>query len=66
VVLCPLPVVVAARERARAKTGYPDEASIAAFDHVLRAETPRIGYWLDSSDQSVTETVNQILTHLGL
>jgi predicted kinase len=66
VVLCPRPEVVAARERARAKTGYPDEASIAAFDHVLRAETPRIGYWLDSSDQSVTETVNQILTHLGL
>jgi predicted kinase len=66
VVLCPRPEVVAAREHARPKTGYPDEESIAAFDHVLRAETPRIGYWLDSSDLSVAETVDQILTRLGL
>lgn len=64
VVLCPRPAVVAAREAARGKTGYQDEATIQAFDHVLRTSTPRLGYWLDSSDLTITETVNHILQHL--
>jgi predicted kinase len=64
VVLCPRADVVAGRESARAKTGYPDAASVQAFDQVLRAETPRIGYWLDSSELSVAETVDAILANL--
>jgi predicted kinase len=65
IVLCPRPEVVAAREAARAKMGYSDESAIHAFDRVLRAETPRIGYWLDSSDLTIVETVDRILENLA-
>jgi predicted kinase len=65
IVLCPRPKVIAARELGRAKTGYADEASVLAFDRVLRNETPRIGYWIDSSDLTVSETVDQILAYLS-
>ncbi len=64
VVLCPRADVVAARDHARGKTGYPDRAAVDAFDHVLRAETPRIGYWLDNSDLTVAETVDTIVSRL--
>jgi chloramphenicol 3-O-phosphotransferase len=64
VVLCPQPDVVAARDAARGKTGYPNEAAVQAFDRVLRAETPRLGYWLDTSALAVAETVDDILSHL--
>jgi hypothetical protein len=37
---------------------------VDAFDHVLREETPRIGYWLDNSDLTVAETVDTILAYL--
>lgn len=60
VVLCPSADVIAAREQDRPKTGYPDRASVEAFDRVLRVETPRIGYWLDTSHLSVEETVEKI------
>lgn len=64
VVLCPRPEVVAARDFARDKTGYPDPATLAAFDQVLRSETPRLGYWLDNSELTVEETVERILSQL--
>lgn len=66
VVLCPRPEVIAAREAARPKTGYPDLASVLAFDRFLREETPRIGYWLDNSDFSLEETVEKILSRFYL
>lgn len=66
VVLCPRPEVIAAREAARAKTGYADRAAVDAFDELLRAETPRIGYWLDSSELSLEETVDRIVVQLRL
>lgn len=64
VVLCPRPEVVAARDRARAKTGYPDRAAVDAFDRVLRTETPRLGCWLDNSDLTLDETVAHILAEM--
>lgn len=64
VVLCPDPAVVAVRETERPKWGYGEFAQIAAFDHVLRTETPRIGLWLDSSHLSLDQTVDQILERL--
>lgn len=64
VVLCPQPAVVAARDAARSKTGYPNAATVEAFDQSLRNETPRLGFWLDSSDLTVEETASAILTHL--
>lgn len=64
VVLCPRPEVVAAREQARTKTGYPDRASVDAFDRVLRTETPRLGYWLDTSELTIDGTVAHILAEM--
>lgn len=60
VVLAPSPEVVAARERERAKKGYGDWP-VADFDAGFRADTPRIGLWLDSSAQTPEETVAEIL-----
>ncbi|WP_437965810.1 AAA family ATPase [Sorangium sp. So ce260] len=65
VVLCPRPAVVGAREAGRAKRGYQDASTILDFDRVLRAETPRLGLWLDTSDLTVEETVDEILARLG-
>lgn len=64
VVLCPRPEVAAARDQGRAKTGYPDRASVDTFDRVLRTETPRLGYWLDNSDLTIDETVAHILAEM--
>jgi predicted kinase len=64
VVLCPSPAVVMAREAGRSKTGYRAAAAIESFDHILRAETPRLGLWLDSSNLTVAETVDHILANL--
>ena len=63
VVLAPSASVLEQRERDRAKTGYTS-FSPADLDHVLRHETPRIGYWLDSSDLSPDQTVDAILANL--
>lgn len=64
VVLCPCAEVVARRDAARAKTGYvswtPQE-----LDRALRAETPRLGLWLDTSSLGVEETVEAILGDAG-
>lgn len=64
VVLCPSPEVVAARAAARAKQGYGPDFPVDAFDQTFRSETPRIGYWLDTSQLSVVESVEKILAHL--
>jgi chloramphenicol 3-O-phosphotransferase len=64
VVLCPSPDVVATREATRGKRGYGNEAEVAAFDQVLRSETPHLGLWLDTSTLTVAETVDQIIARL--
>lgn len=63
VVLSPSVSVLEWREEQRAKTGYV-HFSPGAMDRALRAETDRIGYWLDSSAQTPEETVDDILAHL--
>jgi cytidylate kinase len=60
VVLCPRPEVVAAREAGRSKTGYTAFA-VSELDAVLRNQTPRIGLWVDSSEQTPDETVAIVL-----
>jgi hypothetical protein len=61
VVLAPTAGEVASREAGRNKTGYghmtPEE-----LDAVFRAETPRVGLWLDTTALSVEETVDEILS----
>lgn len=60
IALCPRPEVVAKREAARPKKGY-GSWGVLEFDRLFRNETPKIGLWLDSSDQKPEETVNEIL-----
>jgi chloramphenicol 3-O-phosphotransferase len=60
IVLAPQADTIAARENARGKTAYGTWA-INQLDDVLKHQTPRIGLWLDTSHQSPTETVNEIL-----
>ncbi|MGW0231739.1 phosphotransferase-like protein [Actinopolymorpha singaporensis] len=64
VVLAPRPEVVERREAGRGKTGYADGWTAAELDAALRLETPRLGLWLDTSDQSPEQTVTQILDRL--
>jgi hypothetical protein len=62
VVLTPRPEVVAEREATREKTAYRSGSwTIEGLDRALREETPRIGLWLDNSDQTPKETVDEIL-----
>ncbi|SCL67935.1 Adenylylsulfate kinase [Micromonospora eburnea] len=61
VVLAPRAEVVAVRERDRPKQGYGDWP-VADFDAGFRADTPRIGLWLDTSAQTPEETVDEILS----
>jgi chloramphenicol 3-O-phosphotransferase len=69
VVLAPSAEVVRAREEARqlatGKTAYkPGQQSAAELDAVFRRETPRIGLWLDTSEQSPAESVEEILARM--
>lgn len=63
VVLCPSPESIIARESARLKTGY-GEVTVAQLQEALD-ETPRLGFWIDTSDQSVEETASVILNNLA-
>jgi chloramphenicol 3-O-phosphotransferase len=66
VVLAPRVEVLAARERARAKDAYDDEVvTPEGLDRALREDTPRVGLWLDSSEQTPEQTVEEILARLG-
>jgi chloramphenicol 3-O-phosphotransferase len=64
VVLTPSVDVIELREAARAKSGYhgftPHE-----LDAALRADTPRLGLWIDSSSQTAAQTVDEILDRTG-
>ncbi|NLU69902.1 AAA family ATPase [Streptomyces sp. HNM0574] len=63
VVLAPDPAAVAEREAGRAKSAYGADWSVAGLDAAFRERTPRgTGLWLDTTGQSVAETVREILT----
>ena len=65
VVLCPSPAVAIERDAHRHKQVYqswtPDE-----LDHALRHDTPKLGFWLDSSSLGVEATVGTIFAHLDV
>jgi predicted kinase len=61
VVLAPQPDAVGAREAGRAKNAYGDY-SVADLDGALRRETPPIGLWLDTTDQTPAQTAAEILS----
>lgn len=60
VVLAPQPEVVARREAERDKTGYGGGWTVDGLDKLFRSTTSHRGLWLDSSDQTPTETVDEI------
>ncbi|MEV5652861.1 AAA family ATPase [Nocardia sp. NPDC052254] len=60
IVLSPRPAAVAAREAGRAKKAY-GTFTVEQLDEVLHAETPAIGLWLDTTDLTVDQTVDEIL-----
>lgn len=60
VVLAPRPDAVATREATRSKGAY-SRWTIDLLDRELRTRTPRLGLWLDTSDQAPDETVQEIL-----
>lgn len=69
VVLAPRADVVerreADRQAARRKTAYkPGDQSVAELDALFREQTPRIGMWIDTSDQTVEQTVDEVLARV--
>ena len=67
--LAPRPAVVAEREAARhlarGKTAYkPGDEGPAELDAHLRRETPKIGLWLDTSEQTLSQTVEDLLARV--
>lgn len=64
IMLAPDVAVVMRRESERVKVGYGDLWSIRDFDHKVRRETPHIGLWLDSSQQTPDETVDELVRRL--
>jgi chloramphenicol 3-O-phosphotransferase len=69
VVLAPRPEVVQEREDtrrlARGKVAYkPGDEGPAELDAHLRGETPRIGLWLDTSEQTREQTVDELMARV--
>lgn len=64
VVLAPRPETIAEREAGRGKSGYGDDWTPYQLDAGLRAETPRLGLWLDTSEQTPEQTVEEILDRI--
>jgi cytidylate kinase len=69
IVLAPRAEVVQAREDARqralGKIAYkPGDVRVTELDAYLRNETPRIGLWLDTSEQTVEQTIEEILARV--
>ena len=61
VVVVPRLDAVAERERTRLKIGYRDDvATMSQMDAALRSDTSCLGLWLDTSDQTPNETVDEI------
>ena len=65
VVLCPSVGTVKKREAERGKTGYSGFSVEGLFKSFME-ETPRLGYWIDSSYLTPWETAEKILEHFGI
>lgn len=64
IVLCPTVEAVKRREALRGKVGYIGFGPEDLYTDFMR-ETPRIGFWLDTSEQSPEQSVEEILSHIG-
>jgi hypothetical protein len=61
VVLLPSIEAVATREAGRTSKGYVGGWTIQKHHDDFVATTPRLGLWLDTTDQTTSETVDEIL-----
>jgi nicotinamide riboside kinase len=61
IVLAPRPEIVDWRDAHRHKQGYDGDWTVAQLDRILHEETPRVGAWIDNSDQTPDQTVEAIL-----
>jgi chloramphenicol 3-O-phosphotransferase len=64
IALLPRREIVSAREAARSTGGYEHWSLDALYDLFAR-DTPRLGLWLDTSDQTPEETAGAILERTG-
>lgn len=64
IMLAPDVSTVMQRESERVKTGYGDLWSIRDFNHKVHTETPHIGLWLDTSQQTPEESVDELIARL--
>ena len=62
VVLAPQPEAVVRRAQTRSKVSGYGAWTVEELDEMLR-RSPRIGLWLDTSDQTAPETVEEICRH---
>ena len=60
IVLCPNVEVIKEREAHRRKTGYTG-FTVEALYNTFMQTTPKIGFWLDNSNQTPQQTVETIL-----
>lgn len=60
VVLCPTVEVIEEREASRGKKGYIG-FSIESLHVEFMTQTPRLGFWLDTSELTPEQSVNEIL-----
>lgn len=64
IVLCPNVETVKKREKMRGKVGYTGFTVEALYKDFMK-ETPKIGFWLDTSEQSPEQSVEDILLHFA-
>lgn len=64
VVLNPSVQTLRAREAARGKSGYNEAVTVEVLHAAVDRGTRRVGLWLDTSDQDVSETVDVVLARL--
>ncbi|GAA4296724.1 hypothetical protein GCM10023142_35730 [Anaerocolumna aminovalerica] len=62
IVLCPTVEVVKEREKSRGKIGYSGFTVENLYADFMK-DTPKIGLWLDTSEQSPEQSVYRILQH---
>lgn len=64
-VLCPRAETVKEREKLRGKIGYTG-FTVEDLHASFLKETPRIGFWLDTSNQSPDQSLQEIKLHFGM
>ena len=64
IALCPDIETVRKREAARNKTGYHD-FDVSGLYHMFMTETPRVGWWIDTTKLSAKDTVKEIVSKIA-